>query len=233
MKIWQLLFGISFFLSTASVAQESSNVVLAPKQIPQEAQLLAMAGKLVSYGHQTKSAMPLIQAIQIYRQLDVVDDASNDTTSPFSETQILADATKYADGNRNLLALIKETANTTRATKNSRVGGPHEPPLRIFRFVAPNETREHKVSISADQFIQVLVDGQGEGIREKDKEGNVLASDLRLTVLDGQGRTLAIDNSMGENCSVSFIARTSSTMTVEVKNVGKLSDRYVLYVYRQ
>ena len=223
----------------SSIAQDTKGIVTIPKEIPQAAQYLKMASDLVSYGRSTKSALPLIQAVQIYRQLNVVDEESSadNTTSPFSETTILSDATKYADGNKNLLALIKDISNTTRGglvhPQFGKLGGPFEPPLRFFRTISPDEIFEHKVRMISEQFIQVVLDGQGEGIREKDSKGNILASDLQLTVFDNKGRILAQDQSKGVNCSVSFLARYSSTMTIEVKNNGNLSDNYVLYVYRQ
>lgn len=237
MNVRLLLFSISILLATASVAQESPLVVSAPKQIPQEAQLLNMAGKLVSYGRQTKSAMPLIQAVQIYRQLNVVDDTLNEASSPFSEDQILADATKFADGNKNLLALIKDTEKNTRGAisdpKYGKLGGPFERPLRFFRSIKAGNTIGHHVPITINQYVQVTVDGQGENFRRKNIDGDILASDLRLKVYDGKGRTIAQDLSKGSNCSVSFIASSSSIMLIQIENVGKVSDDYVLFVYRQ
>lgn len=239
MTIRRILLGILFMWATSSIAQEATGIVAIPKEIPQAAQYLKMANELVSYGRLTKSALPLIQAVEIYRQLNVVDEESSadDTASPFSEATILADATKFADGNKNLIALIKDIGNTTRGErvhpKYGKLGGPFEPPFRYFRTISPNEILEQKVQIKSGQFVQVVLDGQAEGIREKDKNGTILVSDLKLTVFDSKGRILGQDLSMGVNCSVSFITRYTTTMTIEVKNKGGLSDNYVLYVYRR
>lgn len=231
-----ILVSLAFFFTSASVAQEPATVVPAPKQIPQEVQYLEMANKLVSFGRQTKSALALVQAVQIYRQLNVVDDSSNDESSPFSETQILSDATQYADGNKNLLTLIDEIKKSTRGgtdSKYGKLGGPFAPPLRIFRSVDAGKTSEHRVSVTMNQYVQVTVDGQGENFRRKDSNGNILSSDLRLMVYDVKGHTIAQDQSVGSNCSVSFIARDSSNLLIEVKNVGRLRDDFVLFIYRK
>jgi len=38
-----------------------------------------MAGSLVKYGYQTKTAMPLIQAVEIYNRVGVADEAEAKT----------------------------------------------------------------------------------------------------------------------------------------------------------
>lgn len=168
-----------------------------------------MAGKLVGYGQKTKSALPLIQAVQIFRQLNVVENVSN-TGNPSYEDKLLTEATKYASGNKAILELIKDAGKATRA-------GAQPGPIRHIASIGPEEVKERKFYANEGKYVTVLLDGQGEGIREKDKDGNVLVSDLRLKVLDRSGHTLATDQSVGENCSVSFIPRTSSTLTVELK----------------
>lgn len=220
-----MVLGIAMLLSIPTFAQQAQlNIEETGK--PQEVELLELAGKLVRYGQESKSALPLIQAVQIYRQLNVVEengDASMKSTSTY-EAKLLNEATKYASGNKAMLELIKDAGKATRA-------GANPGPIRQFSSIGPNEVKERKFYAEEGKYISVLLDGQGEGIRQKDKDGNVLVSDLRLTVLDRNGHTLATDQSVGENCSVGFISRSSSMKTIEIKNVGKLSDDYILYIY--
>ncbi len=225
MKIWQLLLSISILLSTTSVAQVPSHAVSAPKQIPQEAQLLDMAGKLVSYGRQTKSALPLIQAVQIFQKMGVVDESdSTGLSNPYSTDMLLADATKFADGNKNLLTLIKETGKSTR-------GGAIKDPTRFFRAIEPGEVIYQHFYAEGGQYVQVIVDGQGEGLSIHDSNGNICMSDLKLTVFDKNSRVIASDNSMGVNCAVAFMSNTSN-MTIAVRNAGQLPDNCIIYVYK-
>lgn len=225
MSIKQFVFGATMLVATSISAQEKASVTPSLEQKSQEIQLLEVAGQLVNYGRQTKSALPLIQAVQIFQKLNVTDEADNTKqVNPFSETQLLADATKFADGDKNLLALIKEAGKATR-------GGATEAPKRYYRVIEAGETIYQELYLEDGQYIQIVVDGQGEGVSSRDNNGNKLLSDLRLTVSDKKGRVIAEDKSRGENCFVAFISRTSN-ITVAVKNEGSLPDTYVLYVYK-
>lgn len=226
MSVRPLVLIISILLSTASLAQEASLAVSAPKQIPQEAQILEMAGRLVSYGYQTKSALPLIQAVQIFQRMNVVDAAdSTNLDNRFSETRLLSDATKFADGNKNLLSLIKDVSKSTRS------GGNHGP-LRYYGRLEPGETRYYSISATSGQFIQIVVDGQGEGNSTKDANGEIYSADLQLTVYDGRMRTIAKDYSGGVNCVACFYTNNTSNLSTEIKNVGQLGEEYILYIYK-
>ena len=227
MTIKQMVICAAIVFS-ASVSAQVQQRTEAPEKAEKahEIELLELAGKLVGYGQKTKSALPLIQAVQIYRQLNVVEEdgeASMKSTSPY-EAQLLTEATKYASGNKAVLELIKDAGKATRA-------GAQPGPIRHIASIGPEEVKERKIYANEGKYVTILLDGQGEGIREKDKDGNILVSDLRLKVFDRNGHTIATDQSAGENCSVSFITRTSSTLTVEIKNVGKLRDDYILYIY--
>ena len=220
-----MILGTAMLLSIPTFAQQAqSNIEGTVK--PREIRMLELAGELVRYGQESKSALPMIQAVQIYRQLNVVEENGEASMTSISsyESQLLAEATKYASGNKAMLELIKDARKTTRA-------GATPGPIRHISSIRPGEIKEYNFYAEEGKYTSVLLDGQGEGIRENDKDGNVLVSDLRLKVLDRNGHTLATDQSIGENCSVSFISRSSSMKTVEIKNVGKLSDDYILYIY--
>ena len=227
MKASFFLLNLVLIATTSLSAQESETTFTVPKQIPQETQQLDLACRLVSYGRQTKTALPLIQAVQIFKQLNVVEDKerTSEATSPFSEVQLLADAVKFADGNKNLLALIKETEKT------SRGAGWQSGPVRYCSSIEPDGTNNLNYWFTGGQMAQIVLDGQGEGIYSYDQKGNLLRSDLRLTVFDQKGNIVATDQTRGENCSVFFIPPSSSQLTIEIKNAGTRRDDYVLFIY--
>lgn len=222
MSIKQLFISVAMLFAVPAFAQEpQAPADVNTKDFSQEIQLLKMADDLVAYGRQTQSALPLIQAVQIFQKLNVADEADK-PANPFSESQLLADATKFADGNKSLLALIKETEKATRA-------GAYNEPLRYFRVIESGETISQQLYVEGNQYVQVLVDGQGEGVFSKDKDGNKTYSDLRLSVYDKKGNVVAADQTGGKNCVVTFISRTPN-LTIAVQNVGKLSDNCIIYV---
>jgi hypothetical protein len=201
---------------------------MSSKSTSQEVQRLELAGRLVNYGRQTKSALPLIQAVQIYQQLNVVDDTetANQAPSPFSESQLLSDATKFADGNKTLLSLISDVSKTTRSS-----GFPG--PKRYFGRLEPKGIRYINFNASDGEYIQVVLDGQGDGLSTKDANDDVYAPDWQLTVYDGKMRVIAKDYSRGVNCVACFYSHGSSNMTIEIRNVGELADDYILYIYKK
>lgn len=201
------------------------DVSASTKVVPQELQQLELANKLIQYGRQAKSALPLIQAVQIYRDMKVVDEViSAGQENPYSEATLLEDATRFADGNKPVLNLIAEMRKSTRA-------GVNEDPTRYYRVLEPGEAIQQQLYVPGSQYVQIVVDGQGEGISSLDNNGNSLASDLRLMVLDKEGRVIASDQSRGENCAVAFISRTSN-MTIVVRNVGQITDSCIIYIYK-
>ena len=125
MFLKQLVLSAAMLLSVSAFAQQAQPAAeVTGKENPQQAELLDMAGKLVKYGYEKKDALPLIQAVLIYKQLGVTDAKdqaakTQEGTAPatgitkkdqisLNEAQILADATKFADGDKTLLALIKD-----------------------------------------------------------------------------------------------------------------------------
>lgn len=221
-----LLFSALLTLSTPVFCQSlQQEAEIATKVVPQALQHIELAGKLVNYGRQTKSALPLIQAVQIFQKMGVVDESdSTGLSNPYSTDMLLADATKFADGNKNLLTLIKETGKSTR-------GGAIKDPTRFFRAIEPGEVINQHFYAEGGQYVQVIVDGQGEGLSIHDSNGNICMSDLKLTVFDKNSRVIASDNSMGVNCAVAFMSNTSN-MTIAVRNAGQLPDNCIIYVYK-
>ena len=121
------------FAVTAS-AQEQT-VSAQPKAVNETAQLLGMAGELVKYGYKTQNALPLVQAVQIYKSIGVVPEAeakkkevegqslaearkAKNNPVQYDQAKLIADATAYADGDENILGLIKGLDDV-----RGRVGG--------------------------------------------------------------------------------------------------------------
>ena len=87
----QMIIGAAMMLSVSTSAQNLQSFETSEKtEKAKEIELLELAGKLVGYGQKTKSALPLIQAVQIFRQLNVVENVS-DTGTPSYEDKLLTD----------------------------------------------------------------------------------------------------------------------------------------------
>ena len=229
MNVRRFLLSIATLLSTICMAQQSAKSCMEYKQIPQGAQLLELASKLVAYGRESKSALPLIQAVQIFRQLNLVDGDSASThlsDSPYNETSILKDAKTFADGNKIVLSLIQDTQ------KASRLGA-WSAPRRYLASIGAREMKERKLRFKGGEFVRLVLDGQAKGVTSVDEEGKIIAPQLLLTVYDHNRQKLAEDKSKGTNCVVTFIPRVSENATIEVKNLGEIGANYVLYIYQE
>ena len=138
MFLKQLVLSAAMLLSVSAFAQQAQPAAeVTGKENPQQAELLDMAGKLVKYGYEKKDALPLIQAVLIYKQLGVTDAKdqaakTQEGTAPatgitkkdqisLNEAQILADATKFADGDKTLLALIKDAEKSIVTTEKYQI----------------------------------------------------------------------------------------------------------------
>lgn len=224
MALKQLLFGVAMLFTVSSFAQQSQPAAdVDGKSVPPQAKQLELAGQLVKYGYQTKSALPLIQAVQIYKSLNVSDasDAQSKETEgtevatgltksdivSFDEAKLLADATTFADGNKNLLALIKDTEKTTRGA----VPGPK----RIYDRVEGNTTDIWRFTFRGGETAIVGVSGDGD-------------TDLDLYVYDENGNFITSDTDYGDNCLVTFTPRWTGTFIIKIKNLGRVYNRYLL-----
>ena len=223
MSIKQFVFGTAMFLSVSAFAQQTDPAAVASKDIPQTAQSLQMAGMLVKYGYQTKTALPLIQAVQIYKNLNVTDatpqepkqhegakSVSNITKTDvvsFNEKQLLADATTFADGNKTLLALIKDAESSTRGATD----GPH----RISDKVLAYDTDIWKFRFRGGENAIVMVIGDGD-------------TDLDLYIYDENSNLITSDTDPDDNCVCTFTPRWTGTFYIKIVNRGNVYNRYVL-----
>ena len=224
MSLKQLVLGAAMVLSVSVFAQQSQPAAdVSEKGMPVQAQQIELAGQLVKYGYQTKSALPLIQAVQIYKSLnlsDATDKPAKETEGTevatgltkkdlvsFDEAKLLADATTYADGNKTLLALIKDTEKSTRGA--APVG------KRIYDRVLGNHTDTWRITFRGGEVAVVGVSGDGD-------------TDLDLYIYDGNGNFITSDTDLGDDCLVSFTPRWTGVFYVKIKNLGNVYNNYLL-----
>ena len=224
MTLKTFVLGATMLISSVAFAQQAQpGAVENEKETPVQAQQLELAGQLVRYGYQNKAALPLIQAVQIYKSLNVSDakDAADkkeqgtevasgvtktDLVS-FDEAKILQDATTFADGDKTLLTLIKETE---KATRGATYG-----PVRRVATVRAGYTDTWTISFRRGEAAYVVVSGDGD-------------TDLDLFVYDQNGNFITSDQSSIDDCAVSFIPRWTGNFYIQVKNLGRVYNRYVL-----
>ena len=221
----KLFVAVAMVFATAAYAQETAGPAATTdsKGHSETAELLSTAGKLVKYGYRTKTAMPLIQAVEIYNRLGVtneteakqkttVSDAIAEsalekaTAVSYDVNQLIADATKYADGDKNLLALIKSAGNT-----RGRVGGA----IRHYDSVNAGATDTYNISFRGGELAMIIVSGDGD-------------TDLDLYVDDDNGNFITSDTDYSDDCVVTFAPRWTGNFIVKIKNRGRVFNRYCI-----
>jgi len=222
------MFKKVFFAAIASVlcltvsAQEKTPAAVPSKGLSETAELLNMAGQLVRYGYDTKTALPLIQAVEIYNRLGAapqemtkaesagqgVKVAEDAKTSSMGHTpqQLLADATTFAEGDKNLLALIQDAGNT-----RGRVNGP----VYHVDRVRAGETDVYTLSFRGGEEASIVVYGDGD-------------TDLDLYVYDENDNLIEYDNDSTDLCAVSFYPRWTGPFKIHIRNLGHVYNEYVL-----
>ena len=218
-----MVLGVCMLLSVSVFAQNPA-ADANEKETPQNAELLSIAGKLVKYGHQTKTALPLIQALQIYKNLNVIDatDIPEKTTEnsgatsgsqtktdvvSFDEDKILEAAIQYANGNKNLLALIADTKQVTRGAS----GGPK----RHSDCVNAHATDQYNITFRGGQNAIVIVSGDGD-------------TDLDLFVYDENGNLIDSDTDGTDDCICTFTPRWTGKFKIKIRNHGSVYNCYTL-----
>ena len=194
------------------------------KDVSPSADMLQVACQLVKYGYQTKSALPLIQALEIYKNVGlryeseaktkttrtdgvVADNGkSKDNPISFNEKQLIADATSFADGDKSLLALIKGLGGD-----RGSINGP----TRHFDRVLAYSTDTYPVSFRGGEDAYVVVSGDGD-------------SDLDLYVYDQNGNLITFDRDGTDDCVVSFVPNWTGPFFIQVKNLGGVYNNYVI-----
>lgn len=223
----QLFLGAFMLLAIPGFAQESSLPagIAETKAVSETARQLTMANQLVRYGYQTKSALPLIQAVQIYKSLNVTDGnlemiteggAANSPSMTktdaisFDENKMLEDATRFAEGNKTLQTLINDAKKSTRRP----MGGP----IRETGTIEALATCQWDVSCYGGRVTSVNLSGEGD-------------TDLDLYVYDAYGRLVDSDVKGLKDSLVSFIPTYNATFRIVVKNTGRKHNNFVLFIH--
>ena len=187
---------------------------------------IELAGQLVDYGYANSDALALIQAVKIYQKLNLTpglkdwektQEKADNSKEPakegrgeFSIGQLLDDATTFADGDKTLLALIKECKKETR----SPVGGPAYTTDRVYS----HSTNAYTCTLKAGEVTTIELKGDG-------------STDLDLYVYDMYGNLITYDESYGDYCYASLAVYLTSKFTIKVVNRGNVYNDFVLVVY--
>ena len=226
MTIKQLFLGAALLFSATAFAQQQQQGPAADASdntVPQQAQIITMASDLVRYGYAQKAALPLIQAVQLYKSVGVTDATTGETKTQtgtpytstlskgaevsFDEAKLLADATTFADGDRTLLALISDTKKESRGA----VGGPYR---RVDRVLA-GCTDSWTFTFRGGEYAMVILSGDGD-------------TDLDLYVYDENGNLIDSDTDELDDCICTFTPKWTGRFTIRVKNLGRVYNNYVL-----
>ena len=224
------MFKKVFFAAIASVlcltvsAQEKTPAAIPSKGNSETAELLAMAGQLVKYGYDTKTALPLIQAVEIYNRLGAtsqdlsktdeagqsvkIADDTKTASMGHTQQQLLADATTFAEGDKNLLALIQDAGNT-----RGRVNGP----LMHTDRVKAGYTDVYRYTFRGGEEALILVSGDGD-------------TDLDLYVYDENDNLIDYDTDRTDTCAASFTPRWTGEFKIKIKNLGNVYNEYLLLI---
>lgn len=218
---------VALMIGTASLGMSAQEVADSTKKVvlPQEVEMLDVAGKLVKYGYENGEALPLIQAVEIYRSVGTKDFQGQKTEEgaavetgvkagskvSYDLSQILADAAQLAEGDTNLLALIdglKNAEPTRGATRNYDV---HTDTVRA------GGTDVYKISFRGGEQAIVVVSGDGD-------------TDLDLYVYDSNGNCVASDYDYTDDCVASWTPRWTGEFTIKIMNRGNVYNRYRMAV---
>jgi hypothetical protein len=221
MKMKTLFMCAAFMFAATASAQESA-ASAQPKAVNENAQLLGMAGELVKYGYKTQSALPLIQAVQIYKSIGVVPEAEakqkevegqkvaeakkKNNPVQYDQTKLIADATAYADGDQNILGLIKGLDDV-----RGRVGGE----TYHMDTVDAGLTDVYTMRFQGGEDATIIVSGDGD-------------TDLDLYVYDENDNLIDYDDDGTDDCVVSFTPRWTGNFKIKVKNLGDTYNSYTL-----
>lgn len=223
----KLLLGAVLLISVNAFAQSKPEAG-ASKETSRKAEQLNLAGELVNYGYEKQDALPLIQAIKIYQDLNVIEatdgqkptekieegdnrSAVNKEDQPVrNEKQLLEDAAKFAKDDKNLLGLIEECRNAKRSPVDGIID-------RFFR-IPSRGTHDWSVRLQAYQTTVIAISGDG-------------TTDLDLYVYDQYGNLIVSDVSYGDQCYVALDVYITSNFLVRVVNRGYVYNDYEILIF--
>ena len=213
----KIMLGAALLISTNLMAQAQSSLS-AEKAIER----LNLAAQLVDYGYETASALPLIQAVQIYQELNLhpaddgqrpvaesSDEAQEEQHHARTPEQLLADATEFADGDQVLLALIGKCKENTRSSSAGAV--------KYYDCIKAQGTHYKNVTLNGGENAFVCLYGDG-------------SSDLDIYLYDENSHEIDQNTSAGDKCSFIIHANDTIIMNIKIVNRGHVENSYTLIV---
>ena len=184
-----------------------------------------LANQVLRYGYENKSALALLDALQIFaenptqalnatKKGDAVDESKTDgkkTKVSFDYESVLADAKAFADGDPNLLALIDNIDAEAKGAQRGNINGPS----RDYSAVNGNSYMDYTASFVANELAEILVSGDGD-------------TDLDLYVYDSNGNLIAKDTDYSDDCYVRWIPAWTGRYTIRIVNRGLVYNRFVI-----
>ena len=189
-----------------------------------EMSALRLASDLVRYGYAQKSALPLIDALNIIIENPTqplgsekegeaveVDLSGKNGNITLDFAEIVASAKQFAEGDETLLALLTQVENDAEAPSRGAVNGPKY----TVDILGPNRYTTYNVSFVAGYIAEVALSGDGD-------------TDLDLYVYDSNGNLIASDTDYTDDCYVNWVPAWTGRYIIKVVNRGRVPNRYVL-----
>lgn len=221
---------IFFFLSMLAVSFNgmAQTVEEKPEVKGETSESLAavkLANQVLRYGYENKSALALLDALQIFsenptqafnatKKGDAVDESKTDGKKAkvsFDYESVLADAKAFADGDPNLLALIDNIDAEAKGAQRGNINGPS----RDYSAVNGNSHLDYSASFVANELAEILVSGDGD-------------TDLDLYVYDSNGNLIAKDTDYSDDCYVRWVPAWTGRYTIRIVNRGPVYNRFVI-----
>ncbi|MDO4557068.1 MAG: hypothetical protein Q4B70_18310 [Lachnospiraceae bacterium] len=213
-----------FCVAIASVFAQENKPAIEGKP-SKDVEMIRLANNLAKYGYENFSALSLIEAASILNDIATQElnpvsfekglEGENSGVKKdkpgFTVDNLLSDATKFADGNENLLALVNEAKAKVGAVTRGRVGGPG----RTVSSVNGNSSDTYQIRFIANQYAEILVSGDGD-------------TDLDLYVYDSNGNLIVKDDDYTDDCYVRWIPAWTGNFIVKIVNRGPVYNNYVL-----
>lgn len=201
---------------------------------------LGTALQLVHFARENESALAMLTAVQMIRQIQVTEDGerfadrrsekaaesappsagsdkkdeSKVTADALDTVALLNEAKAWAKDDQALLAMIEaEIAkpDAKPAGTMGRVGGPG----RTVTSVEARSIDTFTIVFRGGEEASIVVDGDGD-------------TDLDLFVYDENGNEIVRDDDRTDTCVVRWTPRWTGKFTVRVANLGRVYNRYVM-----
>lgn len=186
---------------------------------------LNLASDLVKYGYAQKSALPLVNALQIIvdnptiqleakREGETVNVSKQEGKAGYVALdfdEILASAKKFADGDKKLLKLIAKVKADSKKVSREAVGGPKYASSKVNS----KSTDKYTIAFYANRLAEVAVTGDGD-------------TDLDLYVYDANGNLIVSDTDYTDKCYVCWTPAWTGSFTIKIVNRGNVYNKYVL-----